>query len=117
MSQAVLIVEDEPISRLGYESIVAEAGYRLAGSASTAVEALRAAYAVRPDVALVDIDLGANADGLWLARELLDGFKTRVVFITGNDDERILGAASLLGASAVLRKPAAPHDIIRALQG
>lgn len=115
MAQAVLIVEDEPITRLGYELIVSEAGCLVAGSAGTAVEALRAAYACRPDVALVDIDLGANADGLWLARELANIFDPRIVFVTGSDDERILGAASLIGAAAVLRKPATPLDIVDAL--
>jgi DNA-binding NarL/FixJ family response regulator len=112
---SVLIIDDEPLARIGYETIVAEAGYAVAGSAPSAVAALRAADAHVPDMALVDIHLGANADGLWVARELADQFGTRIVFVTGTPDERIVGAATLLGASAVLRKPVPPLAIIEAL--
>jgi DNA-binding NarL/FixJ family response regulator len=113
--ESVLIIDDEPVTRIGYETIVTEAGYAVAGSAPTAVAALRAADAHAPDVALVDIHLGANADGLWVARELADHFGTRIVFVTGTPDERIVGAATLIGASAVLQKPVPPLAIIEAL--
>jgi len=113
--ESVLIIDDEPVTRIGYETIVSEAGYVVSGSASSAVAALRAASAHAPDVALVDIHLGANADGLWVARELANQFGTRIVFITGTPDERVVGAASLIGASAVLRKPVPPLAIIDAL--
>jgi DNA-binding NarL/FixJ family response regulator len=113
--ESVLIIDDEPVTRIGYETIVSEAGYVVAGSAPSAVAALRAASERAPDLALVDIHLGANADGLWVARELANQFGTRIVFITGTPDERIVGAASLIGASAVLRKPVPPLAIIDAL--
>jgi DNA-binding NarL/FixJ family response regulator len=115
MNPAVLVVEDEPTVRIGYETIVTEAGFAVAGSAGTAVEALRAAQATRPAAALLDLNLGANADGLWLARELAMQFGTQIVFVTGSNDQRILGAATLLGAAAVLHKPAMPLEIIGAL--
>ena len=113
--EAGLIIDDEPVTRIGYETIVSEAGYVVAGSAASAVAALRAADAHAPDVALVDIHLGANADGLWVARELASLFGTRIVFVTGTPNERIVGAASLIGASAVLRKPVPPLAIIDAI--
>jgi DNA-binding NarL/FixJ family response regulator len=112
---SVLIIDDEPVTRIGYETIVSEAGYAVAGSAASAVAALRAASVKAPDMALVDIHLGANAEGLWVARELANQFGTRIVFVTGTPDERVVGAASLIGASAVLRKPVAPLAIIDAL--
>jgi DNA-binding NarL/FixJ family response regulator len=113
--ETVLIIDDEPITRIGYETIVSEAGYAVIGSVPTAVAALRAASERAPDMALVDIHLGANADGLWVARELANAFGTRIVFVTATDDERIVGAAALIGAAVVLRKPVLPLAIIDAL--
>jgi two-component system, response regulator PdtaR len=113
--ESVLIIDDEPVTRIGYETIVSEAGYEVAGSVPTAAAALRAASERTPDVALVDIHLGANADGLWVARELASLFGTRIVFVTGTSDERLVGAASLIGAAAVLLKPVPPRAIIDAL--
>lgn len=114
-AQCVLIVEDEPITRIGYETIVAETGYALAGSAGNAVEALRAAEAMPPSVALVDINLGPNSDGLWVAQELAQQFDTRIVFITGTDAPDVLGAASLIGPAALLRKPVMPVQVMQAI--
>jgi DNA-binding NarL/FixJ family response regulator len=111
----VLIIDDEPVQRIDYEAIVSEAGYGVAGSVPTAAAALRSASEHAPDVALVDIHLGANADGLWVARELANLFGTRIVFVTGTADERLVGAASLIGAAAVLLKPVPPLAIIDAL--
>jgi len=113
--ESVLIIDDEPVTRIGYETIVSEAGYEVAGSVPTAVAALRAARTRAPDVALVDIQLGANAEGLWVARELASEFGTRIVFVSGTPDERVDGAASLIGAAAVLHKPVPPLAIIDAL--
>jgi DNA-binding NarL/FixJ family response regulator len=113
--ESVLIIDDEPVTPIGYETIVSEAGYEVAGSVPTAAAALRAASERTPDVALVDIHLGANADGLWVARELASLFGTRIVFVTGTSDERLVGAASLIGAAAVLLKPVPPRAIIDAL--
>jgi DNA-binding NarL/FixJ family response regulator len=111
----VLIVEDEAVTRIGYETIVAESGYELAGSSGNAVEALRAAEARPPSVALVDINLGPNSDGLWVAQTLADRFDTRIVFITGSDAPDLLGAASLIGPASLLQKPVMPVQVVQAI--
>ena len=113
--QAVLIVEDEAISRIGYETIVVESGFELAGSSGNALEALRAAEARPPSVALVDIDVDPHSDGLWVAQMLAERFDTRIVFVTDSTAPDLLGAASLIGPSALLQKPVMPVQVIQAI--
>jgi DNA-binding NarL/FixJ family response regulator len=112
---SVLIVAGEPMNRSGCESIVANAGYAVCGLAHSAVDALHVAQAHAPDMALIDIQIGANSDGLWVARELADRFGTRLVLMTAAPDEHTVGAASLLGATAVLGKTADRRAILGAL--
>lgn len=112
---SVLIIAGEHMTRAGCARIVNAAGHAVCGSAPSATAALSAARARAPDMALVDVSLGANAEGLWVARELADRFGTRLVLMTGAVDERVVGAASLLGAAAVLRKPVEPRAVARAL--
>jgi DNA-binding NarL/FixJ family response regulator len=85
------------------------------GCAASSRAALDVAQTHAPDMALIDLQLGAHADGIWVARELADRFGTRLVLMTASPDERIVGAASLLGARAVLCKPVDPHAITDAL--
>jgi DNA-binding NarL/FixJ family response regulator len=112
---SVLIVAGERMTRTGCESIVAEAGYAVCGSARSTADALHVAQAHVPDMALIDIQVGANDEGMWIARELADRFGTRLVLMTETPDEHIVGAASLLGAAAVLRKTVEPRAIVSAL--
>jgi DNA-binding NarL/FixJ family response regulator len=114
-AHTVLIVEDEAITRIGYETIVTESGFELAGSSGSAVEALRAAEASPPSVAVVDINLGPSSDGLWVAQTLAERFNTRIVFITASDAPELLGAASLIGPSSLLQKPVMPVQVIQAI--
>lgn len=112
---SVLIIAGEHTTRAGCARIVGAAGHAVCGSASSAMAALSAARKRAPQMALVDLSLGANAEGLWVARELADQFGTRLLLLTGAADERIVGAASLLGAAAVLRKPVEPGAMTHAL--
>ncbi len=54
----VLIVEDEAMVAMLVEDVLLDAGAEVAGPAATAVEALALIAAVRPDAAVVDINLG-----------------------------------------------------------
>jgi DNA-binding NarL/FixJ family response regulator len=114
-ARSVLIVEDEAITRIGYETIVAESGFELSGSSGNAIDALRAAELRPPSVAVVDINLGPSSDGLWVAQKLAERFNTRIVFITASDAPDLLGAASLIGPSSLLQKPVMPIQVIQAI--
>jgi DNA-binding NarL/FixJ family response regulator len=114
-ARSVLIVEDEASARIGYETIVAESGYELAGSSGSAAEAWRTAEASPPSVAVVDIKPGPHSDGLWIAQQLARRFETRIVLITAAESPDVLGAASLIGPAALLQKPVLPVQVIQAI--
>jgi DNA-binding NarL/FixJ family response regulator len=114
-ARSVLIVEDEATARIGYEAIVAESGYKLAGSSGSATEAWRSAEASPPSVAVVDVKPGPHSDGLWVAQQLAKQFDTRLVLITATESPDVLGAASLIGPVALLRKPVLPAQVIQAI--
>jgi CheY-like chemotaxis protein len=53
----ILIVEDEALTVLALKHELTELGYEIAGDASTAADALRAAEDNRADLVLMDIQL------------------------------------------------------------
>jgi DNA-binding NarL/FixJ family response regulator len=114
-AQTVLIVEDEGSIRAGYETIVVESGFELAGASGSAIEALHVAEAKPPNVALVDLGPGPSSDRFWVAQTLAERFHTKIVFITPSDAPDLLGAASLIGPSSLLQNPVMPLQVIQAI--
>jgi DNA-binding NarL/FixJ family response regulator len=64
-----LIVDDNASFRHEMGGLLAEQGLEVVGGAGSAAEALEQIAELRPDVALIDIDLGADS-GLTLATRL-----------------------------------------------
>src|SRR5262245_33586624 len=60
----ILIVEDEALTVLALKHELAELGYEIAGDASTAADALRAAEDNRADLVLMDIQLDGGINGI-----------------------------------------------------
>lgn len=93
-----------------------EPDLEVVAKAATAAEAEAAAGAHKPDVAIVDADLGP-ADGIDLARRLRARHpRLRLVVLTCHDDGRTASAAVRAGASAFVTKGAAAEDLVEAIR-
>ena len=91
-----LIVDDNAHFLEGAASLLSREGLDVVGVASSGAEAIRLVAELRPDVTLVDIDLG-DEDGLELARELSD--ISRVILVSTHSQEDF---AELIAASPAL---------------
>jgi two-component system LytT family response regulator len=81
---SVLIVDDEPLARLRLRQLLSDVGgARVAGEAADAATAQRLLRETRPDVVLLDVDLGGST-GLDLVAGLLPGEIPAVVFVTAH---------------------------------
>jgi len=66
----VLIVDDDPFTRTVLVSTLEALGYAVVGSVGSAPEAVGAALSLRPDLLMVDLDLGEGPTGIDVARSL-----------------------------------------------
>ena len=102
MALRCLIVDDNAGFREEVGGLLREQGIDVVASAASGAEALGQVARLAPDVALVDIDLGAES-GLDLARELGatgNGRPTVPVILISTHDEREY--ADLIAASPVV---------------
>src|SRR3954469_13171274 len=72
MQLRCLIVDDNASLREELRGLLVEQGLDVVGGAGSAADAHRQIAELRPDVALIDIDLGGDS-GLELARQLRKG--------------------------------------------
>lgn len=98
----ILIVEDQLVIAVGLEQILADAGAKEVMTASSELEALRLVNIQRPDIAVLDINLGTGATSIAVAEELL-GQQIPFLFATGYGDSIIIPAH--LKHVPILQKP------------
>ena len=82
----VLIVEDEILISMGLAMALNLAGYRVLGPTGSVKRALDIAAGECPDIALVDINLAGDAEGIGLARALHQRHGTTIVFLTAQPE-------------------------------
>jgi len=88
----VLIVDDYPGFCEAARDLLEGQGVTVVGCATSSAEALRRVRELRPEVALVDIDLGAES-GLDLARRLaagVDGDVPSVILVSTHDEREFV---------------------------
>lgn len=85
MGARVLIVDDHDSFRAWARVLLERAGYAVAGEAADGASAIRAARRLRPEVALVDIQL-PDGDGFELAQRLRAGGSRPAVVLTSTRD-------------------------------
>jgi DNA-binding response OmpR family regulator len=83
----VLIVEDEILIGLGLAMALNIAGHQVHGPTGSIKRAIAIAAEVRPEIALVDINLQGRAEGVELARRLRECHDITIVFLTAQAEE------------------------------
>jgi CheY-like chemotaxis protein len=77
-----LIVEDETVVRVDIETQLRNAGYVIAGSATSGEEAIVKARTLRPDIILMDVTLRGRMDGFTAARLIRQEASIPIVFVS-----------------------------------
>jgi DNA-binding NarL/FixJ family response regulator len=115
----VLVADGQPIVRAGFAAVLdAERDMVVAASAGSGQEAVAMAREVRPDVALLDLNL-PDLDGLEATRQILSDPEcagVRVVLLAVHDSEEPLFAALREGASGFLVKSTEARDLVQAVR-
>lgn len=115
----VLIVDDHQVfaDLLGF-AIEVEPDLECVGHANGAQQALDLARRLRPDVVVMDLQLGhEGAQGIDLTGQVLDELPTaRVVVLTALKDHRLAVAAAEAGAVGYLQKDGELSTVIHALR-
>jgi DNA-binding NarL/FixJ family response regulator len=113
----VLIVDDHPFMRRGLaQTINDQAGMEVCGEAGSVAEALQMMETSRPDLAVIDISLGAES-GLELIQALRTRWPATKVLVSSMHDETLFAERALrAGALGFVNKGEPPDVFVAALQ-
>jgi DNA-binding NarL/FixJ family response regulator len=114
--RTVLLADDHPPTRAGVRSALEGVGFDVCADVPDAATAVSAAFALRPDVALLDVHMPGS--GIWAAREISAQLPdTAIVMLTISRNDDDLFDALRAGASGYLLKDMDPARLGAALDG
>lgn len=101
----VLIVEDDLLIASQMEAALVEGGFDVVGLAASGEEALELAKAELPMLAVVDIKLAGERDGVETALDLFRSHGVRCIFASAHTDAEVRNRAEPVAPLGWLRKP------------
>ena len=117
MKVRLLIVDDHPIVRAGFQGILAgQEDLEVIGEANTGAEAVELAHRLRPDVVLMDLRM-PRMDGVEaLGKIKSERPETHVLVLTTYDSDADILRAIEAGATGYLLKDAPRDELFRAIR-
>ena len=102
----IYIVEDEPLIAETIKTIIEEGGHDVIGESDNAKEALFDIEQLKPDLALIDVMLEGDLDGIELANHLQSKIsELPFIFLTSLSDPQTLERVKTTNASGFIVKP------------
>lgn len=112
----ILIVDDHELIRSGLANLLAQHKYDVVAEAATSSQASALINTHKPEIVLVDINLGSSS-GIDLIKEMKkSGSKSKFVVLTMQDDNQTLESAKEAGAIAFITKSAPTDSLLEILQ-
>lgn len=115
---SVLLIEDRKEESDALIAVLESNGFEISGLARTHADAVSMMHKVKFDLAIVDVFLGENPDGLAFAETLSSHpeIQRPFVFLTSSKDRSVFDRAKLTRPYAFLMKPFNELEVIYALE-
>jgi len=112
----VLIVEDDPLIAEDISESLKEIGYIIAGIAYDSSEAMTMLRASNPDIAVLDINLESEKDGIQIGEYIQQNIQIPFIYLTSYSDKTTLERAKKTRPMAYIVKPFDERDLYTALE-
>ena len=112
----ILIVEDELIVSMEISDLLEELGYEVLNAVTNYDDAVSCLISDEPDIALLDIQLEGEKDGIDLAHYIKENMNMPFIFLTSLADPRTINYAKTLNPNAYLVKPFNQDDLYTSIE-
>ncbi|SRR5579883_3126208 len=115
-SARILVVEDDFLVASQVEMALSDAGFDVTGVAASADEAVRLAQSQRPALAVMDVRLAGERDGIQAALEMFRKLGIRCIFATAHGDQHSRERAQPAMPLGWLQKPYSMASLVTAVR-
>jgi DNA-binding NarL/FixJ family response regulator len=111
----IILVDDHSLIRSGLRQALADTEFKVVAEASSVQEGLAVLNTYKPEIALIDINLGSHSGIDLISKATTQKLNTRFVVLTMHDDLQTLENAKQAGAAAYVIKSAPIDQLIQTL--
>ncbi len=112
----ILVVDDHELIRAGLSDALTKNGFEIIGEASSVAQALAMLNQYKPEVTLVDINLGASSGIDLIEQAIASKSGSKFIVVTMHDDTATLETAKKAGATAFVTKSAPVESLIEVIE-
>ena len=112
----ILVVEDDPIISMDITDQLSSLDYEVVGQAYDVPSALEELDRIRPDLALLDIDLGGDQDGVDIAHHINRRHSIPFIFLTSFADRTTLARVKETQPAGYIVKPFDQKDLLTQIE-
>ena len=109
------IIDDHSLIRSGVSSALANTEFKVVAEAASVKEGSAVINSYKPDICLVDINLGAGNGIDLIKQSIASGIDSKFVVLTMHDDSETLDLAKQAGASAYVTKGVPIEQLVQVL--
>jgi DNA-binding NarL/FixJ family response regulator len=111
----IVLVDDHSLIRSGLRQALANTEFKVVAEASSVQEGLAVLNTYKPEIALIDINLGSHSGIDLISKATSQKLNTKFVVLTMHDDLQTLENAKQAGAAAYVIKSAPIDQLIQTL--
>ena len=112
----VLLVDDHALIRSGVAAALAQKNFEVVAEASSVSQGLAMLNTHKPEITLIDINLGSGSGIDLIKQAKKDGASSKFVVLTMHDDNQTLEFAKAAGAVAFITKSAPTDRLLEVVQ-
>lgn len=110
------VIEDEMVIADTICLTLRKLGYSFTPTSPNYFRALKMMQEEKPDLLLIDINLGGGKDGIDLAEYIREKYSIPLIFLTANSDTATIERAKKVNPNAYLVKPFTKNDLYAAIE-
>jgi two-component system, response regulator PdtaR len=111
----IMIVDDEPVIRMGLKTMLEEHGYKIVGEAPDGEQAVALAAKLSPDLIFMDIKM-PGLDGIAAGATIMSRAPKPIILLTAWSERDLVQRAQEAGVLAYLVKPVREAELIPAIE-
>lgn len=111
-----IVVEDQFIVAADIQATLTQMGHEVVGHCATVESCLQRTDDLKPDLVLMDINLGGRMLGIEAAIQIRERHDIPVIFLTAYADEKTIESAKLARPAGYLIKPYRPAELRVAIE-
>lgn len=116
MKKRIIIIDDEPLTRMDLKEILEDAGYDIVGEASDGFDAVELCRKEKPDLILMDIKMPL-LDGLSASKMIQkEGIAGSIILLTAYSGKEFIEKATKAGVIGYLVKPIDERSLLPAVE-